>query len=183
MSDPTPWIGVGPRTCEGAVLEAFSAVPGIAGEWRWGFHVGRTRTVETPEGITVVLGSHTLFGRVVVAVDDDRGGPVATLRDSGPLETPAQLAARFRGASPPGERADALLGLAAAAAFHRHVSVPELERCIATALDGDDVPLRLIAVRATAVLPAATGHRLLADRADPDNPGLKEWRALYAEKM
>ena len=183
MPEPTPWVGVGPRTGEAALVEAFSAVDGEAWEWPWDFRGGRSRVVRTPWGVTVGLYSETLFGRVVVAVDDDRSDLVAALRPVCPLRTPAELTAAFLDAPSSRDRADAVLGLASAAGVHREVTVPELEKCVALALDDDEPWLRLIALRAAAMLPVAVAHRLLTDREDPQNPGLDVWRAHYAERL
>ncbi|OQD52014.1 hypothetical protein BM536_036885 [Streptomyces phaeoluteigriseus] len=183
MPEHTPWIGVGSRTCERALVEAFTAIEGVAHEWPWEFHGGRSRTVITPQGSTAGLCSQTVFGHVVVSVDDGRTDLVAMLDAACPLQTPTELTARFLDASSPGDRADALLGLASAAAIHREVTVPKLEQCVALALDSDEPWLRLIALRAISMMPAATAHRLLADREDPANPGLEEWRDHYAEQF
>jgi len=157
----------------------------VRAEWPWQFHVGKSYTFTTAHGARLAVIQQTLFGHLVIAIDDDREGLVArveedcTLRGI-PLEDVTALARRFDRAETALERVRALCALSAAQAAAAGEALPAVEAAVRRGLDDANPIVRLTAIRATTVLPLTTCLPLLEGRTDPDNPGLIAWRDHYS---
>jgi hypothetical protein len=127
----------------------------------------------------MVLCHRTPFGRFVVAVEDDREGLVDRITRSVPVEDVARLSRKAEEATTVEEKLDALLSLASMPGVVGGIPPSGLERAVRRALDDASPLVRLTAMRATSVLPAATAFSVLDGRDDPENPALEEWREHY----
>jgi hypothetical protein len=153
--------------------------PAVCSEWPWAFHAGKSYAFETARGTGLYLSHQTVFGHLVVAVENDRDGLVDRIARSIPVEDVTRLSRRAEAARGVAEKLDALFALAGAQGLSGGVSLPAFEEAVRRALDDESPVVRLAAIRATAILPVASGLALLEGRDDPENPGLAEWRDHY----
>jgi hypothetical protein len=149
------------------------------GPWPWRFHGDSSRGWLTPNGASVYAVEHTHFGVFLLRVVDDTEGLAEELGRLFELEPLDVIARAFDSAVTDEQKVRALLQLAAAQSFDDGQVLAPFDAAVRKALDDAHPGVRLTAIRVLSVAPRL-GHELLENREDPDNPGIAEWRELFA---